>query len=550
MTNRKIRKVLGINTGHNGGCALCIDGKIVVATSEERLVRKKDSSGWLNALFYCLDYSKINLSEIDLIVFSSYKKRLPVNYDGGLSLFGFPKKKCVNVDHHLSHACSTFFTSPFNESIIFVYDGHGNGQDTESFYFGNDNKIIKLGGNPIADAQRGITKAYEIFTAYFGWSSHEAGKTMGLASYGRYKKYEKFPIFSKTKDGWFFNNFCNAGYLSERLIKFCEKNKINIPKKYSANHLKKYKNMAAWVQGEFERAVIGIVKKLYGITKVNNLCLAGGGALNGVCNYKILKTTEIGKLHIFPAANDSGQCVGNALYGYYIFGKNKRKIESIWSNDYKGKIYKNSEIEKYLKGRIGFKDDVVAKARKYKFKKYRLGQIPRIAAKLISEGNIIGWFQGGSELGPRALGHRSIICDPRRKEIKKILNDKVKHREEFRPFAASVLLENVRDYFDINVSSQFMLLISKVKSEKISEIPAVVHVDGTCRLQTLTSKDNDIYYQLVKRFYKLTGVPMILNTSFNITGEPIIETPSDAVRCFLQTKMDYLVIHNHVLYKV
>ncbi|NTU66747.1 MAG: hypothetical protein HGB08_02360 [Candidatus Moranbacteria bacterium] len=547
---RTIKNVIGINTGHDGGCALCVDGKIVVAISEERLNRKKNSSGWINSLFYCLNCSKINIRDIDAIVFSGYKNKLPKKYDGGLQSIGFPKEKCFSVDHHLSHACSAFFTSKFNEATIFIYDGHGNGQDTESFYIGNENKITKIGGNPLRDAQRGITKAYEIFTSYFGWTSSEAGKTMGLASYGISDKFCKYPIYSQRIDGFYINNFGSEGYLSDRLSHFCKSNKINIPKCFSENSVNDYKDMAAWVQSEFERAIFGDVEKAIGLTKSENLCLAGGGALNSVCNTKLLNNKKIKNMHIFPAANDSGQCVGNALYGYYVLGKNKRNKRSKWVHDYRGKIYNDNEIGKKLKNRSGFKDDVISRANKYELKEYELNQIPEIVAKLVSEGNIVGWFQGGSELGPRALGHRSIICDPRRRDMKDILNKKVKNREEFRPFAASVLLERMSDYFDINERSPFMLFVAKVKKDKIKKIPAVTHVDNTCRIQTLTKKENGIFYELVKKFYKLTKVPMILNTSFNVAGEPLVETPDDAVRCFLGTEMDYLVIHNYVLKKI
>lgn len=549
-TKKEIRIVLGINTGHDGGCALCVDGRIVVAISEERLKKEKNVAGWINSLFYCLECAKIGIHDVNAVVFSSYKNKLPDGYDAGLWIFGFPKEKCFTVDHHLSHACSTFFTSKFTNSAIFVYDGHGNGQNTESFYLGYKNKIVKFGGNPIRDAQRGITKAYEIFTAYFGWTSNEVGKTMGLASYGINKKFKKYPIYLQSKNEWFFNNFNSDGYLSDRLKNFCNSNNINVQKEFSKNILKDYKNMATWIQREFERAIIGNVKKISSLTKSENLCLAGGGALNSVCNGKLLNNKEIKNIHIFPAANDSGQCVGNALYGYFVLGKNKRSRKSVWTHDYSGKKYNVNEIGRKLKNRSGFRDDVIPKAQKYELKKYKLSQIPEIAANLVSGGKIVGWFQGGSELGPRALGHRSIICDPRRSDMKNILNKKVKHREEFRPFAASVLLEKVDDYFNLNIPSPFMLFVSGVKMDRVKEIPAVTHIDNTCRIQTLTKKDNGIFYELVKNFYNLTKVPMVLNTSFNVAGKPIVETPEDAVRCFLGTEMDYLVIHSYVLRKI
>jgi len=550
MSARKIKKVIGINTGHDGGCALCVDGRIIVAISEERLTRKKNTSGWINSLLYCLEYANIKLHEIDAVIFSGYKKRLPKNYDGGLQSLGFPRGRCYAVDHHMSHACSVFFTSKFNESTIFIYDGHGNGEDTESFYFGRGNKIKKIGGNPIKDAQRGISKAYEIFTSYFGWSSSEAGKTMGLASYGTSNKFKQYPIYSQSADGLFANNFSSHGYLADRLNDFCKKAGITIPERFSENAVSDYKDMAAWIQSEFEKAVIGDVEQAINMTGNKNLCLAGGGALNGVCNAKLLENSKVENMHIFPAANDSGQCVGNALYGYYVLGENKRKKESIWANDYYGKTYDNREIGKKLKRRSGFKDDVIPRAHKYELKKYKLNEIPEITAKLLSGGKIIGWFQGGSELGPRALGHRSIICDPRKSIMRDVLNKKVKHREEFRPFAASVLAERASDYFELGIESPFMLFVSDVREGKIKKIPAVVHSDNTCRIQTLTKRENGIFYELVNKFYGLTKVPMILNTSFNVAGEPLVETPDDAVKCFLNTEMDYLVMHNYVLKKI
>ena len=206
-------KVIGVNTGHDGGCVLLEDGKVKVAISEERITRKKTAHGWLSSLFYCLDTSNSTLKDIDLVVFSSYGKRLPKNFDGGLSKFNFPKEKCISVDHHLSHASSAFLVSPYNKSLIFVYDSSGNDSDTESFYIGEGNKIEKIGGNPLKDPFKGIVRAYEAFTCYFGWNSDEAGKTMGLASYGNKKRFEKYPIYSQTKDGWYYNNL--EGFYAE-----------------------------------------------------------------------------------------------------------------------------------------------------------------------------------------------------------------------------------------------------------------------------------------------------------------------------------------------
>ena len=212
-----------------------------------------------------------------------------------------------------------------------------------------------------------------------------------------------------------------------------------------------------------------------------------------------------------------------------------------------GKEYSNNDTWQRLINKRGFKDNTVSSAPDYSFE--HLNNPARKAAELIAGGKIVGWFQGGSELGPRALGHRSILCDPRRKNMKDILNLKVKKRENFRPFAASVLEEKSSEYFDLDIPSPFMLLVTKVKNNKIKKIPSVVHIDGTCRIQTVNPKNNGVYYDLINNFYKITGVPLILNTSFNLAGEPIIETPTDAMKCFLKTKMDYLIINNILIKK-
>lgn len=544
---RKIRRVIGLNTGHNGGCALCVDGKIVVAISEERLTRRKNTKGWLNSLNYCLETAGFKLSDIDLIVFSSYRDRLPKNYDGGLSNFRFSENKCISIDHHLSHACSVFLTSPFKESLIFIYDGHGNDNDTESFYIGKGTDIKKIGGNPISDPKRGIVRAYESFTSYFGWEASEAGKTMGLSSYGNVKKYSKFPIYEEDKKkGWFFNKL--EEYYTEGVEILCKKYDLKAPLKFSKTPFPDYVDMAAWIQTEFERAIIGTVKKMQRFSRSKNLCLAGGGALNSVCNKKILEQTNIKNLFIFPAASDAGQCVGNALFGYYTYGKHKRKKDFIWKTDYTGKIYDEKDTEMRLFTKRGFRANSIAKAPNYKYK--RVKNITKKTAKLIAEGKIVGWFQGGSELGPRALGHRSILCDPRGKEMKNILNDRVKHRESFRPFAASVKLGEISNFFELDTPSPFMLLVAKVKKNKRKLIPAVTHIDGTCRIQTVTRWENGSYFDLINEFHKITGIPLILNTSFNLAGEPIVETPTDAMKCFLKTEMDYLVIDNFLIEKV
>ena len=540
----KIGKILGLNKGHDGGCTLLIDGEIAVNMSEERLTRVKYAYGWINSLKYCLEKTKTRLDEVDLVVFSDYSDKIRGDYDGRLSYFGFPKKRCIRADHHISHACSAFFTSPFDRSLVLVIDGRGNNNNTESVYIGEGNSITKVGGNPVANYEKGIVAAYQAFTSYFGWHQNEAGKTMGLSSYGNPNKFSNLSLFTETKEGMFYNNL--EYHTADGVGEYFKRHKVIVPKKFSSQVLV-YKDMAAWLQAEFERVVIGIINKFQKETGLKNLCMAGGGALNTVCNTKILEKTNIEKIHIFPAAGDPGQSVGNALYGYYIFAKNERRIR-VWKQDYRKDSFSENEIQKMLKRISEVRDLVIPKSLPFRYR--TIDNPAKIGAKLISQGKIIGWFQEGSEIGPRALGHRSILCDARPENMKDILNNRVKHREVFRPFAASVLREKISDYFETDMDSPFMLFVVPVKTEFKMKIPAVTHVDGTCRVQTVTKTDNGTYYDLISAYYKLTGVALILNTSYNLAGEPIVETPTDALRCFLSTKMDYLILVNFLVEKI
>lgn len=542
---KKYKKVLGLNIGHDGGCSLCINGEIVCSMQEERLNRMKNSYGWLNSLKFCLENANLKLEDIDLVVFSDYNDKVIDGFDGGLSLFGFPKEKCVKADHHLSHASSTFFTSGFEESLIYILDGRGNNNTTESIYVGKGTKIKKISGNNSGNYMRGFIAAYQAFTSYFGWHQDEAGKTMGLAPYGNPDRYSEYKIFEETQDGWYINKLENNTALG--LEKFCKENSITVPPKFSTKSME-YADMAAWIQKEFEDVSLKIIKRIQQETGIKNLCMAGGGALNSVINTKILNNTDIENLFIFPASGDSGQSIGNALYGYYILGENERNLDYIWKNDYRKVAYTNDETEKILRRTNEIADLIIPKSPRFSYEK--INNITEVVAKLLSEENIIGWFQEGSEMGPRALGHRSILCDARPKDMKDKLNNRVKHRESFRPFAASVLAEKSPEYFEFEKPSPFMLLVVNVREKYRNLIPAITHIDGTCRIQTLTKEDNGIYFDLVTEFDRITGLPLILNTSFNLAGEPIVETPMDALKCFLRTEMDYLVINDYLIRKV
>ncbi|MFH1759314.1 MAG: carbamoyltransferase C-terminal domain-containing protein [Patescibacteria group bacterium] len=351
-------------------------------------------------------------------------------------------------------------------------------------------------------------------------------------------------MFNRNKNGLFSNNLLN--HTANGLERFCKKIRLKVPPKFGKDPTV-YKDMAAWIQGEFERVVIETIKRYQQLTGLENLCMAGGGALNTVCNTKILQETGIKKIHIFPTAGDPGQSIGNAFYGYYIYGDHQGNKFNIWKRDYRKNTYTSDDIQKALFSIQKVTNLVIPKSTNFVFKK--VDNIIKVTAKLIAEGKIVGWFQGGSEIGPRALGHRSILCDPRPANMKDILNQKVKHRESFRPFAASVLRSKVKNFFDFDIDSPFMLLVVPVREDVRSKIPAVTHIDGTCRVQTVTKQDNDIYYDLINEFYRLTGIPLVLNTSFNLAGEPIVETPADAIKCFLSTQMDYLAIGDFLVSK-
>jgi carbamoyltransferase len=327
------------------------------------------------------------------------------------------------------------------------------------------------------------------------------------------------------------------------VMEFSKKYALGFGKPYQKGKTSNSRKAAAYVQRETEKIVLSLVDRLVKKTGKRKLCFAGGVALNCCVNGKLIQSGILDDIFIFPAASDRGQAVGNALYGFYkLKGYLPRKK---LTNDYFGRSYTEKEIISALeKKRKSIERSIPRKD--FFFEKKR--SIVKTAAKLISEGKTVGWFQGRSELGPRALGHRSILADPRRKGMIKMINEKIKHREWFRPFAPSCLSDKMSDYFKPNMESPFMLFTFDVKPEKKQEIPAVLHKDNTARVQTVTKKDNGIFYELIKEFYRLTRVPLLLNTSFNSQG-PIIETPEDALSVYLKTGLDYCVIGDFLVWK-
>ena len=554
---------------HDSAAAVLKDGKIVAAVEEERFSRIKFDDGFPKlAIDWCLQEAGISAENIDSIAF--YDKpvlkfeRLLDNYIGvaprGLSSFldvipkwihkrlwvkdeiskhlkGF-KGEIIFPEHHISHAAHTFFTSPFNEAAILTVDGVGE-WSTTTFGTGKDTDI-KL----INDIRwpHSVGLFYSAFTYFLGFKVNEGEyKLMGLSSYGKPKYYDKImsELIDVKNDG---SIHLNMKYFAFTYDKYMTNKNFSdvfgIPqRKHNEKAEQIHYDIGASAQLVLEDILLKMVNHVHKKTKMKNLCLGGGVALNGVANYRILKEGPFENLHIPPSPGDAGSAVGCAQYLYHCHKKNKRLVqqtaEIIANNIYVGPEYSNDEIKSFLdKNTIS-----------YEFLERE--QLLKNTAKLISEGNIVGWYQGKMEWGPRALGNRSILADPRDGKMKDILNEKIKHRESFRPFAPSILEEYVSEYFDMDIPSPYMLLVAKVK--KSDEIPAVTHVDGTGRLQSVSKEVNPLYYDLINEFYKLTQVPVIINTSMNVMGEPIVNTPEHAYNMILKTDMDNLVMGNYVI---
>ena len=528
------------------------DGKFLdyVAISEERLIRKKFPYTFpVFSIDYCLKYFGLkNLKQIDLIVtdwirlkrweFSGPTYNV-LEFDYLKKILKFDKKKIRIINHHLAHAASTFYTSGFDKSAILIVDGNGSDLETTSYYQANNFNINFLENYKY----HGIGACYGTVTmGILNLGLGGEGKTMGLAPYGKkYHRQNDFKIKYKLKGiENNFSDFMRRMPYSDVLNQIDAKYRINPfkqkvkkcedPKKITNKH---YSSIAYELQNVTEKVLIHLANDLYKKTKNENICIAGGVGLNSVSNKKILDKTNFKNIFIFPACSDAGIPFGLAIWGYYYLkelGSFKRK-KLYFPNAYTGNKYSSNYI--------------IDCFNKYKIN-YRRAELKEVAQK-ISDGKIVGWFQGRSEYGPRALGNRSILADSRRKKMKDILNKRVKHRESFRPFAPSILEEYSSKYFDLKCSSPYMLLIAKVKKPKV--LPAITHVDGTARIQTVSKNSNKKFYSLIEKFNELTGVPCILNTSFNDAGDPIVESPEDALETFFKCDMDYLYIDKYLISK-
>jgi len=560
--------ILGVNCySHDSSVCLIKDGKPIIAIEEERFSREKHTSEFpINALNYCFSETGIKPSQIEHIGYSSklfiglprrvfYFFRYLPDYisqirrkdrnnkiSSWFSMLRLPRllrEKCGNsftfhfIDHHMAHAASAFLVSPFKESAILTIDGVGE-IATTVLAFGKNNSIIPL---KRYNYPHSLGFLYGAITQFLGFKSDcDEGKVMGLAAYGK-PKY--LPAFEKivwlNSNGEFKLNLKYFNFQRGDSIWFS--NKITFllgpPRKSEEPIKQRHADIAASIQFTLEKAVLNIANQLYKVTKSKNLCIAGGVGLNCLMNSALLKNSPFKNIFIQPAANDGGTSLGCAYYIYNVLLNQPR--DYIMKNAFLGSSYIDEEYKRvFRKFNLS-----------YKYHK----NISRVSAQLLAQGKIIGWFQGRMEFGPRALGNRSILADPRNAKMKEILNRKVKHRESFRPYAPSILEEKCGEYFSGNCSSPFMLRVYDVLSEKKGKIPGVTHIDGTARIQTVALKENPKFYALIKEFGKITDIPLLLNTSFNLEDKPIVCSPEDAVESFLKSDMDCLVLGNFITEK-
>lgn len=546
-----INQVSGLITWqHDAAAALIIDGKLVASAEEERFNRQRHAKGYpTKAVEYCLKEGGIDISDIDVIAIGynpyAYIKRASVQWStkGVLSRLSTPlifkakinelqkqakKAKFIYIDHHLCHAASAYRCSGFEEANVLTIDGAG---ETESFAFfvGRNGKLERQWDIPFAEffdtgAWRSIGQVYTSMTEFLKLGTHGEGKTMGLASYGE-------PVYDFSK---ILNIKNHKAYTIDR--RNLRKIYGHLERKSSSTEITvEHKNLAASLQNALEEGIVNLAREAYQKTGIKNFALAGGVALNCNTNSRILSQEFCDDIFIQPASNDGGISLGAALEAMFIVGDGAH-ID--FDNAYLGPQYSNEEIEKVLKeAKVSYK---------------KSDNIERETAELVASGKMVGWFQGRMEIGPRALGNRSILANPCIKDIADKVNVNIKHREVWRPFAPSVVAEDVTKYFEgveKVKESPFMLHTFFVREQFRDKLPSITHVDGSSRIQTVTQNQNPRYYKYLKELEKITGYPITLNTSFNDAGEPIVCTPRDALRCYFSTGFDALVIGDFLLQK-
>jgi carbamoyltransferase len=559
--------VLGLSCFyHDSAAALLKDGVVIAAGQEERFSRKRHDSGFPEkAIQYVLHEAGIQPEQLDAVgfydkpllkfermlstyvatfprSFGSFRKAMPLWLHEKLWVPSIIRKELkpykgpiLFAEHHMSHAASCFLPSPYEEAAILTVDGVGEWA-TASFGVGRGSDITLFKEIRFPHS---LGLLYSAFTYYLGFKVNSAEyKVMGLAPYGKPVHFERImnDMVHLNEDGSFKLNMKYFSYdYGLRMTNGAFDDFFGgPPRKPEAWMAAREFDIAASVQKVCEEVVLKMVRHLHQETGLDKLCMAGGVALNCVANGRVIRETPMKQLWVQPAAGDAGGAVGVAHYIYNTLHKKPRA--SAWTHAYLGPEFSDAEIARFLE-EAGARYETLADA-----------ELVKRTAKLISENNVIGWFQGRMEFGPRALGGRSILADPRDPKMRDTLNMKIKFREGFRPFAPSVLLDKASEWFEIDCDSPYMLLVAQVREGKRT-IPSVTHVDNSARLQTVTRAEAPLYYDLIREFERLTGVPILINTSFNVRGEPIVCTPRDAYLCFMRTNMDQLVLGHHLLDK-
>ncbi len=591
-------KIIGLSCFYHDSAACLLDnGVITEAVQEERFTRiKHDSNFPLHSIAYILNKYNLSLDEIDYVVFYEkpflkferlletyvakaplgflsfktsmpiwlrdklFQKKLLIDELKKFSRQKIDKNKILFSEHHFSHAASAFFPSPFKEAVVLTLDGVGE-WPTTTFGYGKDN-IIKI--DKEINFPHSLGLLYSAFTYFLGFKVNSGEyKLMGLAPYGEPTYVDDIleKLIDLKDDGSFRLNQKYFNYTTGLTMtnnNFADL--FNLKRKESNESFKtEYLNLASSIQKVTEIIILKIIRYLRKRYDSENLCLAGGVALNCVANSKIIESKEFSNIWIQPASGDAGGCIGSALNVWHMHLNNDRKINKndSMNGSLLGTSYKQEEIE------------IKLNQLNADFKVFDEKLVIEKTAKFLSEGKAIGWFQGRMEFGPRALGCRSILADPRSNKMQRELNLKIKFRESFRPFAPAIIKEDLKEWFDLEKDSPYMLLVAQLKKDKLikisnsdlnlkgidklsikrSLVPAITHVDNSARIQTVDKNINPKFYSLIRSFKELTNCPMLVNTSFNIRGEPIVNNPKDAYKCFMGTNLDVLVIGNCIIEK-
>ncbi|MBR1274503.1 carbamoyltransferase C-terminal domain-containing protein [Bradyrhizobium sp. AUGA SZCCT0283] len=574
--SKKHTYVLGLNTyDHDVSACLLRDGAIAFAIAKERITRAKHASGFYKEVIdYCLEAEGITLDDVDLVVRNCYilpvqemEERL-VYFDAPGFLPDFERgdaakhplylsrqDKVVTISHHLAHAYSAFAVSPFEDGVVMIVDGVGSyrsdvmeafpASDTATPLARESESYYKFSGTTLECLKKvwmepdrgflsdefytmpGLGALYSRASTYIFGDWNKCGELMGLAPYGR---RDQVKHLLEMTDGKLQVPHWTADFKQPYVFEPGS----NWEKNPAMRH---WEDLAWRTQDDTENVLLARARWLRETTGAKNLCMAGGVALNCVANGRVAREAGFENVWIQPAAGDDGIAIGCAYYGWLEILKQRRDF--VMDHSYVGRRYSDQDAATELK-KLLVRIQVGA---------VKSENVCRDTARLLADQKVIGWFQDRSEFGPRALGNRSLLADPRKPEMKDTLNSRVKHRQAFRPFAPIVLAERMKEIFEGDEDSPFMLIAKPVRPEWRDKIPAIVHVDGTARVQTVREATNPMLYRLLKEFEALTGVPVLINTSFNIKGEPIVETPQDAVNCFLTTGVDHLVIHDTIVSK-